>query len=69
MLSVKEVCKIKDNFADVYEEMREVGVKRFKNQQILIAKQVKEYLIQANIDAGNVLSEDDEIESDSDSNL
>jgi len=45
VLSVKEVRKIKDNFEDIFEEMKEIGVKRFKNHQILIAKEVKAYLI------------------------
>lgn len=31
VLSVKEVRKIKDNFADIFNEMKEIGVKRFKN--------------------------------------
>lgn len=48
--------------------MKEIGVKRFKNHQILIAKEVKAYLIQAKIDAGNASSDDDISDSDSHSN-
>lgn len=48
--------------------MKEIGVKRFKNHQILIAKEVKAYLIQAKIDAGNASSDDDMSDSDSHSN-
>lgn len=68
MLSVKEVRKIKDNFEDIFEEMKEIGVKRFKNHQILIAKEVKAYLIQAKIDAGNASSDEEESDSDTHSN-
>jgi len=68
VLSVKEVRKIKDNFEDIFEEMKEIGVKRFKNHQILIAKEVKAYLIQAKIDAGNASSDEEESDSDSHSN-
>lgn len=48
--------------------MKEIGVKRFKNHQILISKEVKAYLIQAKIDAGNASSDDDISDSDSHSN-
>ena len=48
--------------------MKEIGVKRFKNHQILIAKEVKAYLIQAKIDAGNASSDDELSDSDSHSN-
>lgn len=48
--------------------MKDIGVKRFKNHQILIAKEVKAYLIQAKIDAGNASSDDDISDSDSHSN-
>lgn len=60
--------KIKDNFKDIFNEMKTVGVKRYKNHQILIAKEVKAYLIQAKIDAGNASSDDEISDSDSVSN-
>ena len=31
VLHIENLSKIKDNFADIFEEMNDVGVKRFKN--------------------------------------
>ena len=31
VLHIENLSKIKDNFADIFEEMKDVGVKRFKN--------------------------------------
>lgn len=36
--------KIKDNFESIYREMQTIAIKRYKNHQILIAKEVKYYI-------------------------
>ena len=46
--------------------MKEIGVKRFKNHQILIAKEVKAFIIQAKIDLGDSDTLDEGQFSDSD---
>ena len=53
VLHIENLNKIRDNFEDIFDEMKEVGVKRFKNHQILIAKEVKAFIIQAKIDLGD----------------
>mmetsp|Transcript_14880 Transcript_14880/g.25343 ORF Transcript_14880/g.25343 Transcript_14880/m.25343 type:complete len:149 (+) Transcript_14880:1850-2296(+) len=57
-----EIIKIKEVFGDVYQEMLEIAVKRHKNHQILIAKEVKAYIQRAKMESEQ--SDSSELASD-----
>ena len=63
------INKIKDNFENIYKEMQTIAIKRYKNHQILIAKEVKYYIQKIklenseNISSEEASSDDDGIES------
>lgn len=65
----EELQKIKDNFENIYNEMQTIAIKRYKNHQILIAKEVKYYIQRIkmenseNISSEEVSSDDDGIDS------
>lgn len=50
VLPEHQIQKIKDNFEDIYQEMLDLAIKRFKNHQILIAKEVKAYILKAKME-------------------
>ena len=43
VLDTPELCTIEERFPDIYEEMKKLGLKRYKNHRILIGKSVKAY--------------------------
>mmetsp|Transcript_21884 Transcript_21884/g.33956 ORF Transcript_21884/g.33956 Transcript_21884/m.33956 type:complete len:155 (+) Transcript_21884:2048-2512(+) len=51
VLPESEIRKIKDSFEDIYQEMLEIAVKRHKNHQILIAREVKAYILKQKLDS------------------
>lgn len=65
----EELQKIKDNFENIYNEMQVIAIKRYKNHQILIAKEVKYYIQRIkmenseNISSEEVSSDDDGVDS------
>ena len=67
VLSQKDVNRIRDLFPAEFEQMKGIGVKRFKNHQIQIANQVKDYLLEQRCGT-NLSDEDSSKDSNSDSN-
>lgn len=66
MLSQKDVNRIRDLFPAEFEQMKSIGVKRFKNHKIQIANLVKEYLLEQKFDE-DITDEDGSKDSNSDS--
>ena len=44
MMKRDEINKIRDAFEDIYADMRKIGLKKYKNNQITIAKHLKQYI-------------------------
>lgn len=50
IMSIREIRKIRDQFADIYESMLELAIKRYKNHKILIKKEVDLYIDRIHLD-------------------
>ena len=65
-MNYKEIMKIKDTYPSEWNELMETGVRRHKNHQILIRKEVKSYVINLKMNLSDYISDDDQEENQPD---
>lgn len=58
-MNYKEILKIKDTYTNEWNELMATGIRRHKNHQILIAKEVKSYVVNLKMNLSDYLSDND----------
>ena len=59
-MDYKEIMKIKDMFENEWKQLMDIGLKRHRNHQILIAREVKSYIVNMKMSMSNYLSEEND---------
>jgi len=59
-MNYKEILKIKDTYTNEWNELMATGIRRHKNHQILIAKEVKSYVVNLKMNLSDYLSDNDQ---------
>ena len=66
-MKFKEIVKIKDTYEHEWRHLHDLGLRRHKNHQILIDKEVKVYILNLKNDISSYNSSADQSQSDSQS--
>lgn len=64
-MKFKEIVKIKDTFEAEWKHLHDLGMRRHQNHQILIAKEVKVYILNLKNDISSYMSSANGSQSDS----